>query len=500
MINKIMQGMSMKKIYTLFIFLVLFSACSKGKEFNENNISARENIVFDNISSRLDYKNAGRVSYNKNMEYAALLDISKEADFEKYFVKYNVNTEYDFPDMPYALRAVEFLEKGSSLDEAYKHIAVYYINRDNLGIFNFDEYLLPYSENVNNDNISDVQSMYIKGTEAARQINLSLLKARNMIIYALDNQMKEANDKVKAQAHLMTAISYLAQDRLYNILEIKKHAALWKELGGVDVDIFDKKDNKELTALLTYVAYNENTGVVELINDGIKKDFLQAAFSKGGIYNYLNDGFYMPVGMALRQSKYAVNPFYMEYETYRDTVSMMKIIVSGKENDENDKIADYDIQNNFDTLYDNEVFILPLNGAVYTIEVKDGNAVKVEFRNPAYFDVSYANYLYNDAAKQKGLPKIVSEYEYNFIQTDYLVNENGKLNIIWNGTIRNQMPDERKLFTFKGVIDCLNNQDNIEKLEKICSSRENMIKAKYLYKNRCGTKQDCTITSSDISL
>ena len=151
-------------------------------------------------------------------------------------------------------------------------------------------------------------------------------------------------------------------------------------------------------------------------------------------------------------------------------------------------------------MYDNEVFILPLNGAVYTIEVKDGNAVKVEFRNPAYFDVSYANYLYNDAARQKGLPKIVSEYEYNFIQTDYLVNENGKLNIIWNGTIRNQMPDERKLFTFKGIIDCLNNQDNTDKLEKICSSRENMIKAKYIHKNRCGTKQDCTIASSDIEL
>ena len=490
----------MKRLYILSAFLVLFSACDKNAEFNENNISSEENIVFENISSGLDYQNAGRVSYNKDMQYGALLDVSKEADFEKYFIKYNVDTEYDFTDMPYALRAVEFLEKGAALSDAYKHIAVYYVNRENLGIFDFNDYVLPYNENVNNDNISDVQSMYIKGTEAARQINLSLLKARNMIFYALDNQIKEASDKVKAQAHLMIAISYLAQDRLYNILEIKKHAALWKELGGLEVDFLNSAENKQLTALLTYVAYNENTGVVELINDGIEKGFLQAAFSKGGIYNYLNDGFYMPVGTALRQSKYAINPFYMEYETYRDTASMMKMIVSGKENDENDKTADYDIQNNFDTLYDNEVFILPLNGAVYTIEFKDGNAVKVEFRNPAYFDVSYANYLYNDAARQKGLPKIVSEYEYNFIQTDYLVNENGKLNIIWNGTIRNQMPDERKLFTFKGIIDCLNNQDNTDKLEKICSSRENMIKAKYIHKNRCGTKQDCTIASSDIEL
>ena len=35
-----------------------------------------------------------------------------------------------------------------------------------------------------------------------------------------------------ADAHLLIAISYLAQDELYQILEVKKHAALWKELGG----------------------------------------------------------------------------------------------------------------------------------------------------------------------------------------------------------------------------------------------------------------------------
>lgn len=490
----------MRKFYIVFAFSVFFYACDKKTEFNENNVSAEENIVFENISSGLDYKNAGRASYNKNMEYGELLDVSKEQDSEKYFIKYDTDTEYDFTDMPYALRALEFLKNGSTLSDAYKHIAVYYANRDNLGIFNFNDYVLPYSVNINNDNMSDVQNSYIKGTEAARLINLSLLKARNMIIYALDNQIKEASDKVKAQAHLMATISYLAQDRLYNILEIKKHAALWKELGGLEVDFLNSVENKQLTALLTYVAYNENTGVVELIRDGIEKEFLQAAFSKGGVYNYLNDSFYIPVGTAFRQSKYAINPFYMQYETYVDTTSMMKIIISGKETDENDKTADYQIQNNFDAIYDNEVFILPLNGAVYTIEVKDGSAFKVEFKNPAYFDTGYASYLYNEAAMQKGLPKILSEYEYNILQKDYIINDNGKLNIVWNGTIRNQMPDERKLFTFKGVIDCLNSNDNIEKLEKICSSRENMIKAKYIHKNRCGTKKDCMITSSDIKL
>lgn len=490
----------MKKIYILLALLILFSACSKKVEFNENNVSAEEEIIFDNISSNLDYKNAGRASYNKSMQYGDLLDACKEKDSEKYYIKYNVNVEQDFADMPYALRAVEFLEKGSSLSDAYKHIAVYYVNRDNLGIFNFNDYILPYSENIDNGNMSDVQSRYIKGTEAARQINLSLLKARNMIIYALNDKMMKSSDKVKAQAHLMIAVSYLAQDRLYNILEIKKHAALWKELGGLEVDFLGNAENKQLTALLTYVAYNENTGVIELITDGIKKEFLQAAFSKGGIFNYLNDGFYMPVGMAFRQSKYAVNPFYMKYETYKDTASIMKIIISGKETGEDDKLADYNIQNNFDTIYDNEVYILPLNGAVYTVEVKDNSALKVEFRNPAYFDTSYAGCLYNDTARQKGLPKILSEYEYNLLQKDYIINNNGRLNVVWNGTIRNQMPDEKKLFTFKGVINCFNSQDNISKLEKICSSRENMIKAKYIHKNRCGNKKDCIIKSSDIEL
>ena len=129
----------MKRLYILSAFLVLFSACDKNAEFNENNISSEENIVFENISSGLDYQNAGRVSYNKDMQYGALLDVSKEADFEKYFIKYNVDTEYDFTDMPYALRAVEFLEKGAALSDAYKHIAVYYVNRENLGIFDFNK-------------------------------------------------------------------------------------------------------------------------------------------------------------------------------------------------------------------------------------------------------------------------------------------------------------------------------------------------------------------------
>ena len=73
----------MKRLYILSAFLILFAACDKNAEFNENNISSEENIVFENISSGLDYQNAGRVSYNKDMQYGALLDVSKEADFEK---------------------------------------------------------------------------------------------------------------------------------------------------------------------------------------------------------------------------------------------------------------------------------------------------------------------------------------------------------------------------------------------------------------------------------
>ena len=39
---------------------------------------------------------------------------------------------------------------------------------------------------------------------------------------------------------------------LYRLEKIKEHAALWKELGGISVNIFDDDINKKMTSLLTY--------------------------------------------------------------------------------------------------------------------------------------------------------------------------------------------------------------------------------------------------------
>ena len=50
-----------------------------------------------------------------------------------------------------------------------------------------------------------------------------------------------------------------------------------------------------MTSLLTYTAYNENTGVVEILRDSAEKGFMDLVLSKGGIYNYLNDDDYIPV-------------------------------------------------------------------------------------------------------------------------------------------------------------------------------------------------------------
>ena len=178
---------------------------------------------------------------------------------------------------------------------------------------NFGKYCFPegsfeqdkiYKNDIRNKCYADFE----KGTRFYNKVNLSLLKARNMLLYALDNDLKEESDKIKADAHLMIAVSYIASDELYRLEKIKEHAALWKELGGISVNIFDDDINKKMTSLLTYTAYNENTGVVEILRDSAEKGFMDLVLSKGGIYNYLNDDDYIPVTVMKRGDKYALNP------------------------------------------------------------------------------------------------------------------------------------------------------------------------------------------------
>lgn len=491
----------MKKFYLLLSFLVLFSACKKDDNFNAENVQAPKNYTLFYKHDINFYMNAGTNKYNKNAKDAFLLDVSKEKDYEKYFPKFYI-LESDLDLEKYRTDtenqpALKFLSEGTDLNDAYKIIAMYFYNKEEmLNQSSFRNYCFPESEFFGrlkySNEIKQCMYDYSKDTILYRNKNLALLKARNMILYALENNLKNEDDKIKADAHLMIAISYLAQDELYQLDNIKKHAALWKELGGLNVEIFNSKLNKELTALLTYVAYNDNTGVVEILRDSIDKGFINQVLSKGGIYNYLNDNDYIPVAVTLRgENKFAVNPFFVKYNNLQDTANIMRELVPAKE-DKN--LSTYNFQNNYDVLYDNPVYFLPLNGVVYTVIMKDDKPLKVEFRNPAYFDTSYGEIT--SVMKDSYLPLILSEYSYDYIQKDYIVYENGKANVVWNGNIRDRQPDINKLFKLRRGVNCL--EDKNDKMAELCSSREAMIMAQYLYKNRCAGKKDCIIKSDEL--
>ena len=258
----------MKKYTILLILLVILTGC-KGKEGrNTVSIDAPEDyVLFENLSDKLDIKNAGLSTYDYTKEAAFLLDISKEADFEKYFYKKYVDNVSEYEKSELEKTIDDFINNGNSVASAYSFIGNMYVNKGKLlEISKFGSYCFPYYDfagsDVFKDKLQTCYQGYEIGAELYRKANLGLLKARNMLKYAIENQLKEESDKVRADAHLLITISYLAQDELYQILEVKKHAALWKELGGQTVEIFSKETNKELNELLKYVAYNENTGVI----------------------------------------------------------------------------------------------------------------------------------------------------------------------------------------------------------------------------------------------
>lgn len=490
----------MKKIYLLLMVLFLFSACMGKKEFNIDKVEApKDYTLFKNINDNLDVKNAGLSTYNYELELAFLLDISNEADYEKYFYKSYINEiSFNINDSEISNMVMEFLNNGSSITEAYKYISYMYENkRSLLETANFFQYCFPDYNFAGVDKFLSSKSKcindYQMGAELYRKAHLGLLKARNMLKYAIENQLKNESEKVRADAHLYIALSYLAQDELYQILEVKKHAALWKELGGEKIEIFSKEKNKELNALLTYTAYNENTGVMELLEDGIDKGFLNVALSFGGVYNYLNDDVYMPLSIVKRdENKYAVNPFFTNFYNIESVLSAFSLMVY---NDNGSDPLLYNVRNNYDNIYNNPVYILPLNGAVYIVEMQEDKPLKVEFLNPAYFDTSYGSNGYTGG---DNLPAILNEYGFNVLQKDYIAYDNGKGKFIWNGNIKDQQPDKAKLFKLRNVMDCLHG--NEERLLYFCSNRARLITAKYEYDNyKCrNNKKNCFISVDDM--
>lgn len=489
----------MKKYSILLILLVIFTGCKEKEEFNIDKIEAPKDYeLFDNISSKLDIENAGFPTYDYSKELAFLLDISKEADYEKYFYKtYSADGMYTYENFEIKNYIDEFINIGSSITDAYKFIAYMFDNKEKLlENSSFGKYCFPYYDfgdgNSSKSMIDKCYQDYEAGAELYRKANLGLLKARNMLKYAIENQLKNESEKVRADAHLYIALSYLAQDELYQILEVKKHAALWKELGGQTVEIFSKEVNKELNELLKYVAYNENTGVIELLKDGINKGFINQVISLGGVYNYLNDDFYLPVSIVKRgEDKYAVNPFFTQYKDAKRVLSEFALLVkSTKEIDS----AKYNVQNNLDNLYNNPVYILPLNRVIYILEMNDEKPIKVEFLNPAYFDTSYG---YSDYADMEYKPLIVNEYGFDVLQKDYIIYKDGKGKFVWNGNIKDQQPDKAKLFTLRNVINGLSNQAEII---EYYNNRDVLIIAKYEYDNyKCrNKKENCFITLEDL--
>ena len=423
--------------------------------------------------------------------------MSKEDDYEKYFPKEYDKYLGDYKTSKIQQQAEDFMDVGTDLTSAYKIITYFYENKDNISSsVKFEQYCYPkiYLENEFKDGHKvSCYGDFQKGSETYRAKNLALLKARNMLLYALNNDLKNEKDKIKADAHMMIALSYLAQDELYSLNKIKEHIKQWEELGGKKIRFFNKKKNKALNTLFNYIAENENIDIIDILNKGVEEGFSDTMFSSAGVYNFLNDDDYIPVAVVKRaENKYAVNPFFTEYENARDALNYIaKLVPSVKPKG----MISYDFGNNLDELYDNPLYIFAFNGAVYIVEMKENRVEKVEFRNPAFYDTSYGNYDYTQ--NEKAI-YIYNDYGFSFNEKDFIKYENGKLQLVWKGKLKDNQPDKESLFRFRGVIDCLNG-DNNERLKYICENRSLLIKAKYMHDIViCKDKKDCFINANDI--
>ena len=493
----------MKKVIFLLSIIFIFGCDNTSKKSNSlpnAYAEVKDYFLHDellNISNEEDYEKYFPKKYldisNKNtLNLADNTSFISIYDGLENYKKDNINTS----DNEVFAYVYDFMKHKNTLDDAYKLISYLFENRDNLNYIDFNTYCLPegyYNEKYINE-IRKCYNYYENGAEQYRITFLALLKARNIIKTSINSL---TDDNKKSKAYLMTAISYFNQDRLYQLGNIKKYAAMWKELGGRDVEIFSKEDNKQLTALLTYIAYNDNIDVKEILQNGIDKGFIYLVLSKGGIFNYLNDDYYMPVGIHKKNNseRYYINAFFPQYEFVADTNIIMQALIKP---DKDFLPSEYEIQNSFsdDNSYSYPLYILALNGAVYTVTMEDNKPFQVDFRNPAYFDTNFIT-----ADKNYGnLPIILNENNYKYKQINYLFYQNGKAELMWNGNIRNQQPDVAKLLKFRGAVNCIQAvKDNNTKLIEYCGNREKLIKAKYLHNQKCKkNEKDCTISAEEI--
>lgn len=479
----------MKKLFIFIMAAAFTGACGNKNSADSERIAPKDYDLKETIgASDIDYRFFQHlVSEKYNPKY-----------YERYarsrFAGKNGNPDFYNTFAPSA-NALYFLNTGSSLNDAYKHILYFYNIRETAGYIDYNEYCPPVSTGGGiSAELSECMRRFEAASEAMRLTGLSLFKARLMIDYIIDNHIKNngASDKELALAYLMKAVAHIAEDRLYEFDEVKNAAELWKKHGGKEVTIFkDKAENKRLTELLSYIAYNDNTGAAEILKDGVKLGFSGIVLSKGGYYDYLNDGWHTPAGVAKRGAYYAVNAYYAPYEHY-DMIPefMRKLVPSGKE----PSYMNYEIQNNYDTLYEKEVYLLPFNHDVYTVEKDKDKLIKAEFRNPAYFDTSYGD-MGKGYADDSGFPRIWSENNYNLTSKDFIIfSGNNEAKFVWRGNVVKGRPDHAKLFNLLPDTNCYANAD-------ICNllfTRERLIAFKYLIFLKCGNKENCSAAIDDM--
>ena len=124
----------MKKYCIILATLIAFTGCKGKDEFNVEKIEAPKDYeLFDNLNDKLDIENAGLSIYDYDKELAFLLDISKEADYEKYFYKNYLDVtniiQYDDEMLNYINN---FIDNGTSISSAYKFIASMFDSKSKL--------------------------------------------------------------------------------------------------------------------------------------------------------------------------------------------------------------------------------------------------------------------------------------------------------------------------------------------------------------------------------
>ena len=525
-----------KFIFLLSIFSIFINiqSCTKNNKNEWDYAIAPNNYeVQGKIDNSLNLEHVATSKYNSFKELNYLSNIDTEKDFQKYYKKYSLfEKNLDFEEKKESLDKYqfikEFINNGNSLEDAYKTILYFYKQRENLNYVDFSLYCNPYFGDYENSEFEDdCASTYNEASELYRLTNLSLLKARRIILDIINNQMKEnVNLEETEMAYTMVILSYLGQDRLYNLSDIQKYSKIImknrlnnsekNKRKKFEIEIFfDNKENKKIENLINYIGNVSEFTLVDIMKKAKNEKFLDLIFSTNGYYNYLNDNYYTPVAIIKRGERFAINAYYPQYFQYKIIPEIMKKIIP--ENVKmNFKNSYYDFQNNLDILFNNEHFIFPYDGVIFVVEMKDNNFHKIKVFNPKLYDLNYPN-MNSNISEISGMPRIMNEYNYKVNNSDFINFENGKYFInqnsdendnvyfddnksescLWNNVADDLKIDKNVFFKLGDGINCFDSSSRIN--DKICGNRELMIIMKYIQMKECYNKSECKINPAEIN-